>query len=369
MFYEWFYPLRDVFSFLNIFKYITFRAIGAALTAFLLSLLLGRILLPILIRLNCKENVEKSDSEKLKELHKGKKNTPTMGGVMIVAAIVVSTFLWARWDVFYIKIALFGIVCFAAIGFYDDWIKLTHKNRPGLSARKKMGFLSLTSLFIGLALCYYHQEAEGQMILSIPFAKDMNIDLSLYGGIFYMGLILLVLVSTTNAVNLTDGLDGLATGTVIIAAMTFSIFCYVAGHFQFSSYLQVPYVPGAGELTVFCFSVIGAGLGFLWFNCYPAQVFMGDTGSLALGGAIGYMAIATHQELALIVIGGVFVLEALSVILQVFSFKVFKKRIFRIAPIHHHFQFAGWSETKVTIRFWIMSALFAICSLATLKIR
>lgn len=369
MLYEWLFPLRDIYSFCNLFRYITFRSIGAAITAFLCALVIGRFFLPLLVRLNFKENVHKSDSEKLKELHQNKKNTPTMGGILIVLSIFISTILWARWDVFYIKVALFSIISYSCIGFRDDWIKLTHATRSGLSARRKMLWLLVNSTLIAFALWYYHQSLEEHLILSLPFSKNWSMDLSIYGGIFYLALVVLVLVSTTNAVNLTDGLDGLATGTMIIASMSFSIFCYIAGHFQFANYLQVPYVAGAGELTVFCFSLIGAGLGFLWFNCYPAQVFMGDTGSLALGGALGVVAICTHQELALFIIGGVFVMEALSVILQVFSFKVFKKRIFRIAPIHHHFQFAGWSETKVTIRFWILSALLAMCSLATLKIR
>jgi phospho-N-acetylmuramoyl-pentapeptide-transferase len=369
MFYELLYPLKDIFSFFNLFKYITFRSIGAALTAFILSLLLARILLPLLIRLKFKENVEKSDSAKLNELHQGKKGTPTMGGILIVTAVTLSTILWARWEIVYIKVALVSLFFYALIGFYDDWIKLTHAKRPGLSSKQKLALLTVVSLGVSLSLWSHYQKTGEPLSLTLPFAKDFVIDLSLYGGLLYLAFSTLVLVSTTNAVNLTDGLDGLATGSVIIAAMAFSIFCYVAGHLHFAQYLQIPYVAGAGELTVFCFALMGAGLGFLWFNCYPAQMFMGDTGSLALGGAIGFVAIAVRQEIALILIGGVFVLEALSVILQVFSFKVFKKRIFRIAPIHHHFQFAGLSETKVTIRFWILSSLFAICSLATLKIR
>lgn len=363
MFYSLLYPLRDLFPFFNIFKYITFRAAMAAFTSFVLSLIFAPILIKFLKRMKIGENVRKEDSAKLYELHGSKQDTPTMGGLLILGVVILSTLLWA--DIFnkFIIISLFVIAWLGLTGFADDYLKQVKKKSKGLTATTK--FFSQITLGLMLGVILYLAPEENRSILYFPFFKDLHIDL----GIFYILFVILVITGSSNAVNLTDGLDGLAIGCVIMAAVAFSVLSYVGGNIKFSDYLLIPYIRGSGELTIFCASILGAGLGFLWFNCHPASIFMGDVGSLALGGALGAVSLLIKKELLLVIVGGIFVLEALSVILQVGSFRLRKKRIFRIAPLHHHFQFLGWNENKVIVRFWIIASLLALLTIITLKIR
>lgn len=361
MLYNLLYPLHEKISFLNVFRYITFRAIMAALSAFIFTLIFAPIVIRKLKALKVGENIRKEDSPQLYELHNKKQDTPTMGGIFILTAIVCATLLWADISNRFIWLALFSTLWLGVTGFIDDYLKLTKRSK-GLTAAAKFTSQIILGLIIGLILIYNFQINTS---LDLPFLKDLSLQL----GIFYILFVILVITGTSNAVNLTDGLDGLAIGCVVIAALAFSVLSYISGNIKFSGYLLVPYIRGAGELTVFCASILGAGLGFLWFNCFPAAVFMGDVGSLALGGALGTVAILIRKEMLLMVVGGIFVLEALSVILQVASFKLFKKRIFKIAPLHHHFQFLGWSENKVIVRFWILAILFALLTLVTLKTR
>ena len=362
MLYYLLYPLHEVVSFFNIFRYITFRAAMAALTAFGLSLIFGPPVIRLLKHKNIGEKIRKEESPKLYELHSTKQDTPTMGGILILSAVVLSTLLWAEVLNRYIILALFSTVWLGLTGFIDDYLKQIKKKSKGLTATAKFTSQILLGLIIGWVIFLSPQQATK---IDVPFFKDITLDL----GIFYIIFVILVITASSNAVNLTDGLDGLAIGTVIMVALAFSILSYVSGNIKFSNYLLIPYVKGSGELTVFCSSILGAGLGFLWFNCYPASIFMGDVGSLALGGALGTVALLIKKELLLVIVGGIFVVEALSVILQVYSFKFTKKRIFKIAPLHHHFQFLGWPESKVIVRFWIIASLLALLTLVTLKIR
>lgn len=362
MFYHFLYPLHEIFASLNIFRYITFRAVMAALTAFVLSLIFGPLVIRMLKKWKIGENVKKEESGKLYELISSKQDTPTMGGIFILLAIVISTLLWADVTNKFILLALFCTIWLGITGFIDDYIKLTRKKSKGLTATAKFSSQILLGLILGTILYLY---SDNSSAIDVPFLKNVTLNL----GIFYILFVVLVIAGTSNAVNLTDGLDGLAIGSVIMVAVPFSILSYVSGHIKFSDYLLIPYIRGAGELTVFCASILGAGLGFLWFNCYPASIFMGDVGSLALGGALGTVALLIRKELLLVIVGGIFVAEALSVILQVFSFKFFKRRIFQCSPLHHHFQFLGWKENKIIVRFWIIAALLALFTLATLKIR
>lgn len=362
MLYYLFYPLHDFISVLNIFRYITFRAAMATITAFLISIILGPAVIRFLTRLKIGENVRKEDSARLYELHSRKQDTPTMGGILILLAIVSSTLLWA--DIFnrHILLVLFATVWLGITGFIDDYLKHIRKKSKGLTVASKFTSQIILGLILGAILYVTYPETAR---IDVPFLKDVSLGL----GIFYILFVILVITGTSNAVNLTDGLDGLAAGIVIMVALAFSVLSYVSGNIKFSEYLFIPYIKGSAELTVFCASILGAGLGFLWFNCYPASIFMGDVGSLALGGAIGTTALLIKKELLLVIVGGIFVLEALSVILQVASFRLTKKRIFKIAPIHHHFQFLGWSESKVIVRFWILASLLALFTIVTLKIR
>jgi phospho-N-acetylmuramoyl-pentapeptide-transferase len=334
----------------------------AALTAFLISLIFGPALINKLKKLKIGEHVRIEDSQRLHELHRSKQDTPTMGGILILAAIVSSTLLWA--DIFnkYIVIVLFVTIWLGITGFIDDYTKQIKKKSKGLTASAKLTSQIILGLILGVILLLV---SGSNIKLDIPFLKDISMNLD---G-FYILFVILVIAGSSNAVNLTDGLDGLAIGIVVMVAIAFSVLCYVTGNLRFSDYLLIPYIKGSGELTVFCASILGAGLGFLWFNCYPASIFMGDVGSLALGGALGTVALLIKKELLLIIVGGIFVLEALSVILQVGSFRLFKKRIFKIAPLHHHFQFLNWQENKVIVRFWIIAGLLALLTLVTLKIR
>jgi phospho-N-acetylmuramoyl-pentapeptide-transferase len=334
----------------------------AAITAFLISLILGPIIIKFLQRSKIGENIRKEDSAKLYELHSRKQDTPTMGGILILLAILSATLLWA--DIFnrYIILVLFSTVWLGITGFIDDYLKHIRKKSKGLTATSKFTSQIILGLVLGIILFLTPQNSTR---IDMPFLKDVSLEL----GIFYIFFVIIVITGSSNAVNLTDGLDGLAMGIVIMVALAFSVLSYVSGNIKFSSYLLIPYLKGSGELTVFCASILGAGLGFLWFNCYPASIFMGDVGSLALGGALGTTALLIKKELLLVIVGGIFVLEALSVILQVVSFRLTKKRIFRIAPLHHHFQFLGWPETKVIVRFWIVAALLSLFTIVTLKIR
>lgn len=358
MLYHLLYPLHVDYSFFNVFRYITFRTIYASITALILCFIIG----PWLIRELGSHQIGQAIRRDGPESHLAKEGTPTMGGLLIVPAVVVPTLLWANLTNPYIWIAVFVTVGFGAVGFVDDYKKVILRNSKGLSATWK--FL-LQVLLAGVAATLIYLDIGINDKVSIPFFKRLNPGL----GAFYIPFIILVIVGASNAVNLTDGLDGLAIGPSIIAAGTYMLFAYLTGHVKIANYLQILYVPGAGELTIFCGAMAGAGIGFLWYNTYPAQVFMGDTGSLSLGAALGVVAVMVKQEIILLLVGGVFVMEALSVIFQVFSYKTTRRRIFRMAPVHHHFELKGWAEPKIIVRFWIISIILALLAISTLKIR
>jgi phospho-N-acetylmuramoyl-pentapeptide-transferase len=358
MLYHLLYPLRDIIPAFNVFRYITFRVAAAIVTALLLSWLLGPWFVRTLRRLSVGQNIRDVGPQ----AHQVKAGTPTMGGLLILFAALGATLLWGNLNNEYVWIVVLVTAAFGAIGFADDYIKVRKRRNLGLTARAKMGLQLLAAGLMGAALLWL---PGFDTDLSFPFFKQLYLPL---GG-FYIVFVMIVLVGASNAVNLTDGLDGLAIGTTSVAAATYAIFTYVAGNKVISGYLQVAHIPGVGEVAVFCGALFGAGLGFLWYNSHPAEVFMGDVGSLALGGGIGAVAVLAKQEILLVLVGGVFVMEALSVILQVASFKLRGKRIFRMSPIHHHFELIGWAEPKVIVRFWILSILFALLSLSTLKLR
>ena len=355
----------------NLFSYLTFRAALSAVFSFLIAILFGPKVIAYLRRRKIGENVQKTDSPRLAELHDSKAGTPTMGGVLILISVLASVLLFGRLSNLYVLLALLGTVAFGLVGFIDDWIKLNYQNRPGLRAGTKVVMQVGVSLSLAMAIVMLARRGGNvdPCQVRLPFLKEMFIDLSWGAGSLYVAFAALVMIAASNAVNLTDGLDGLATGCSVIAAATFGVIIYVIGRTDFTEYLHLTLVPGAGELTIVCAALTGACLGFLWFNAYPAEVFMGDTGSLPIGGLLGFMAVVAKQELVMPIICGVFVMEAGSVILQVGSFKLRRKRIFLIAPVHHHFQFAGWHEVKVVIRFWIIAIVCGIVGLATLKVR
>ncbi len=359
MFYHLLYPLSNSISAFNVFRYITVRSIGGAVTAFLIMLLLG----PWFIRKLKQYQIGQVVREDGPETHLAKQGVPTMGGVLILAAITLSTLLWARLDNPLVWLLLFVVLFFGLIGSIDDYQKIKKMTSAGLSARGKLLLQVFGASVVGLFVLL-HPAYDG--LLSVPFLKNIQPDLSW----FYVVFAILVIVGSSNAVNLTDGLDGLAAGPTVISAAVYLVFSYLAGHAVLADYLQIPYVQGAGELAVFCGAMVGACLGFLWFNAYPAQIFMGDVGSLALGGALGGVAIIIKQEVLLAIVGGIFVMEALSVIIQVGYFKVSHgKRIFLMAPFHHHFEKKGWHEPKIVIRFWIVSVILGLFAVATLKMR
>ncbi len=362
MLYELLYPLKDVFFGFNVVRYITFRSVAAAATAFLISIILGRPIINNLTKLKIWQNVRTEVMPGLFPLHKQKEGTPSMGGLIILLGILISTFLWADLKNSYIIFILGATIWFGLLGFMDDYLKLVKQKSTGLTMTTKLIGQVIIGLIIGL---YVYYNPEISLRLDIPFFKNLIVNL----GALYIFFIILVIVGSSNAVNLTDGLDGLAIGCVIMVALTYAGLSYVTGHAKFSQYLQIIFIPGAGELTVFCSSIIGAGLGFLWYNSYPADVFMGDTGSLALGGALGIVAVFIKKELILLLVGGIFVFEALSVILQVAFFKFNGRRIFLVAPFHHHLQMKGWSEPKITVRLWLVAAILSLISLLTLKLR
>jgi phospho-N-acetylmuramoyl-pentapeptide-transferase len=357
----------DQFIGFNVFFYVTFRAVAAAVTAFAISLLLGKFLIVKLIRLKAGQPIRgKEEVRHLADLHGSKQGTPTMGGVLIIGAVVSSTLLWARWDNRFVWLVLFSMVYLGVLGFMDDYLKVTKRKTDGVSGRVKLLCqLGLAAIVTAVFLTSPLLEVQARS-LYVPFYKSPVItNMSWMTFVFFA----LVIVGSSNAVNLTDGLDGLAIGCTITVAFAYSLITYAAGNFRIADYLQVPFYPFTGELTVVCGALVGAGLGFLWFNCYPARIFMGDTGSLAIGGAIGVIAICCKQELLLAVVGGVFVIEAVSVIIQVLSFKLTGRRVFAMSPLHHHFELVGWKENTVIVRFWILSGIFALLGLATLKLR
>jgi len=361
------HQLSSQFGPLNVFSYITFRAIAAAVTAFVISLIFGNWVIAKLTALKVGQPIRlAAEVHRLAELHGGKQGTPTMGGVLVIGAVFVSSVLWARPDNRFVWLALFTMVVLGALGFTDDYLKVTKKKSAGISGRYKV-LIQIVLALIVTAVFLTNPALEVQArSLYVPFVKTPVItNMGWYTFLFFA----LVIVGSSNAVNLTDGLDGLAIGCTVTVAWAYALLAYAAGNFRIAEYLQVPFYSFAGELTVVCAALIGAGLGFLWFNCHPAKVFMGDTGSLAIGGIVGVVAICCKQELLLVVVGGVFVIEAVSVILQVISFKTTGKRIFAMSPIHHHFELVGWKENTVIVRFWILSGIFALLGLATLKLR
>ncbi len=361
MLYWLLFELRTLWSPLNVFRYITFRATLAILTAVVIGLMAG----PPLIRLLRARQIGQAIREEGPTSHRAKAGTPTMGGLLILVAVVVPVLLWGDLTEPWVWVATLTTLLFGAIGWLDDVLKVRRGTNLGLRAREKFALQVVVATLAAIAIRAVAGHAPHAGALTVPFFKGVILDL----GWFYIPFAAFVLVSTSNGVNLTDGLDGLAIGSVLIAAGTYSIFCYLAGHAGIARYLQIPAVTGAGEVSVFCAALVGAGLAFLWFNCHPAQVFMGDVGSLALGAAIGCAALISKQELLLVVVGGLFVAELLSVILQVASFQLRGRRIFRMSPLHHHFELSGWAETQVVVRFWIVAAMFALMALATLKVR
>jgi len=362
------YHLSFEFGGFNVFRYETFRAMGAALTAFLLSLLMGPKTITILMRLKLGQPLrQKSEVRELADLHSSKKGTPTMGGILILFTVTISALLWCDLDNKLVWLVIGSMLYLGLIGFADDYEKVAKKNSKGIRGWYKMAAQGLLAVFVCLYLNFKPDYVGAYSTIYIPFLKTpLVVSMSIFFTMIFFGL---VITGTSNAVNLTDGLDGLAIGCSISVALTYAIFCYLAGNMRLAYYLFLPPVSGAGELAVFCAALVGSGLGFLWFNCHPARVFMGDTGSLALGGVLGVIAICVHQELALILAGAVFVMEAGSVMLQVASFKLTGKRIFAMSPLHHHFELKGWDESTVTARFWIMSLIAAMAALATLKLR
>jgi len=362
MLYHLFIHLTDYISGFNLFRYITFRTAAATITAILISLLMGSLFIRILKKYQIKEKIRQEGPES----HLSKEGTPTMGGTIILIAIIIPTALWADITNYFILMVLLVTLWLGLIGFMDDYLKAVKNQPKGMVGRKKLAGQLVLGLVFALILTYLPPNSSFDGTTGIPFFKNYVLSL----GILYIPFIILVITGSSNAVNLTDGCDGLAIGLTGLCFAAFTGLTYVAGRTDFSSYLQIEYVPGAGEMAVYCGAAVGAALGFLWFNSNPAEVFMGDTGALALGGALGAVAILIKKELLLVIVGGVFVIEVLSVIIQVLSYKYRGgKRVFKMAPIHHHFELLGWPESKVVIRFWIIGALFALLTLSTLKIR
>ncbi len=354
--------LQQFSSDFYVFQYLTLRMILSVLTALFLSLFVGSFF----IRALSNRNIGQAVRDDGPQSHLPKEGVPTMGGLLILLSVIVGTLCWCRLDNRYVGIVVVVTLLFAIVGGIDDWCKIV--KRKGLLARHKL--LAQSLIVVGMALfILWSARLPVETELIIPFVKFFSIDLAVMGGVPFIVLAWLVVVGSSNGVNLTDGLDGLAILPAVMVAAALAIFAYVGGHSQFSSYLGIPYVPGVGELSVFCGAIVGAGLGFLWFNTYPAQVFMGDIGSLSLGAALGVVALLTRQELAFFIMGGLFVVEALSVMLQVISYRLTGKRIFRMAPLHHHFELKGWPEPQVVVRFWIVTLILVLIGLASLKIR
>ncbi len=361
------HELSDWFSPMRVFQYITVRSVMGAGTAFFISVLAGPMVIRMLKRLHFRQYERKEEAPPLYKLHAQKEGTPTMGGLLIIGAVTISVLLWARLDSGFIWLVLGTLVYMGGVGFIDDLAKVLRRQSKGLSAKSKVLLQLLWCAIALFVLLLIPDTRENIVKLMVPFFKDPLVrDMGLIFTFIYMSV---VLVGATNAVNLTDGLDGLAVGCSASVAVSYLIMAYLTGHIEFAEYLRIPFVSGGGELAVYCGCLLGACLGFLWWNCHPASVFMGDTGSLALGGTIGMIAVLIKQELTLVIVGGVFVIEAVSVILQVAAFRLKGRRIFAMAPLHHHFEIRKWSETQVTVRFWILSIVFAILGILTLKIR
>jgi phospho-N-acetylmuramoyl-pentapeptide-transferase len=380
LYYLLYHTLQRYFSPLNIFRYITVRTVYASLTAMFLALVFGPWLIRRLRELQIGQYIREEGPEK----HKKKAGTPTMGGVLIVLSTAVPVLLWADLTNPFILISLFALVGFAIVGFIDDYAKVSQQRNLGLTAKKKIYFQTFLSLIVGVSLLVLATNSAYSTQFVFPFLKRFHPDLvvhslldhSHFSGhlwplafVPFLAAVAIVIVGSSNAVNLTDGLDGLAIGCTVIAAGALTVLTYVSSNFRWATYLEIQYIPRVGELTVFCGALVGASLGFLWYNAHPAEIFMGDVGSLSLGGTLGTIAVIIKQEILLFFVGGIFVIEALSVILQVASFKLRGKRIFRMAPIHHHFELLGWSESKVIVRFWIAALVFALFALTTLKLR
>jgi phospho-N-acetylmuramoyl-pentapeptide-transferase len=376
LYYLLYHTLQKYFSPLNVFRYITVRTVYASLTGMFLAFVFG----PWLIRQLRELQIGQYIREEGPQDHKKKAGTPTMGGVLIVLSTAVPTLLWADLGNAFVWLALFALLAFAAIGFVDDYAKVSKQQNLGLTSLKKFSLQILVSLVCGIGLLILATWSKYSTQLVLPFFKRVHPDLVIHSlmatphiwplaFVPFLFFVSLVIAGSSNAVNLTDGLDGLAIGCTVIAAGALTVLTYVSSNFRWANYLEIQYIPGVGELTVFCGALVGASLGFLWYNAHPAEIFMGDVGSLSLGGALGLIAVIIKQEVLLFFIGGIFVIEALSVILQVGSFKLRGKRIFRMAPIHHHFELLGWSESKVIVRFWIVALVFALFALTTLKLR
>ncbi len=361
MFYHLLYPLSEHFSAFNLFRYITFRSAYAVVTALVISMIFGPMIINWLRQRHIKQVIRREGPQ----THYGKEGTPTMGGLLILLAIIVPTLLWADLTNRFIQMTLIVTVWLGLIGFLDDYFKIVRKESRGLVAKKKFAMQALLGILFGSALLIWPPAAEFGTGTDIPFFKNLYLPL----GLAFIPFVTIVIAGSSNAVNLTDGLDGLAAGLTCICFLTFAGMAYVTGRSDFTQYLAISYLPGAGELTVYCSAAMGATIGFLWFNSYPAEVFMGDTGALPLGGALGAIAILIKKEFLLFVVGGVFVAEAVSVMMQVGYFKWTGKRLFRMAPLHHHFELSGWPEAKVVTRFWIIGAICALLTLSTLKIR
>jgi phospho-N-acetylmuramoyl-pentapeptide-transferase len=376
LYYLFFFGLKPHLNALNVFRYITVRTAVASLTALVLSLLLGPWMIERLRGMQVKQYIREEGPER----HQSKAGTPTMGGLLIVAAIVIPTALWADLRNTYVLIALGSTLAFGTIGFIDDYSKVIKKHNKGLTAAGKFALQVLTCAFIGALLIGLQAKGSYSTQLSVPFLKKLHPDLVIESllnhrflwAIAYVPFVLflvVVIAGLSNGVNLTDGLDGLAIGCVLISAVALTVITYLSSNSRWADYLEIQRIPDAAELTIFCGSLAGASLGFLWYNAHPAEMFMGDVGSLALGGAIGTIAVILKQEILMLSIGGVFILELLSVIIQVGSFKLTGKRVFKMAPLHHHFELSGWSESKTIVRFWILALVFALFSLTTLKLR
>jgi phospho-N-acetylmuramoyl-pentapeptide-transferase len=354
------YNLHNWFSPFNVFRYITFRTSLAVLSAMIFTVILGPGIINRLKRLSMTQQI-RDDGPKT---HMGKTGTPTMGGLLIILCILLSVFMWGDLKNIYVWVMIISLVGFGGIGFLDDYLKIARKNHKGLRAYQKFGMQLALAFLIGVFL-YMNPKDPFTDVLNVPFFKRWLFDL----GWFYIPFSVIVIVGSSNAVNLTDGIDGLAIGLVAVAVLANGVLVYISGHKGLAQYLQVLYLPGTGELTVFCGAMLGAALGFLWYNSYPADIFMGDVGSLGLGGTLGTLAVITKHEIVLAIVGGIFVIETISVMLQVASFKLTGKRVFKMAPIHHHFELKGWPEPKVIVRFWIVGIMLALLSLATLKVR
>ncbi|OGC94850.1 MAG: phospho-N-acetylmuramoyl-pentapeptide-transferase [candidate division Zixibacteria bacterium RBG_16_53_22] len=361
MLYYLLYPLSKYISGFNLFKYITFRMAYATVTAMLISFIFGNLFIEMLRRNQVKESIRRDGPR----THLAKEGTPTMGGLLILISIVIPTIFWADLGNRYIQLMLLVTLWMGGLGFMDDYLKAKRHQRKGMVARKKFVGQVLIGLILGVLLYLYPPDPNFTTSTDLPFFKNYYLDFDF----LYIPFVILVITGASNAVNLTDGLDGLAIGLVGICALAFAMLCYVTGRVDFSGYLDIQYLPSAGELAIYCGAMLGACLGFLWFNANPARVFMGDTGALALGGALGALALLVKKEVLLVILGGIFVLEAASVIIQVLYFKATGKRVFKMAPLHHHFELMGWKEQQVVVRFWIGGVIFALLTLSTLKIR